>query len=353
VRIVYVLPSRRGLAPCQVERNKVNVGPNYNLLHWRPAHVNGVVFAELDSYDIRGMSAMIYRSVPHHGIRYILGATGEGRRRLCRSPMRELDSMDYVFNDSDETVRAWLLSNPVLDDPLDLMVSCYCDWGSERQDTPALRRVDYLNLNGVQNWAYDPAQRIGQMHSRELFDNRPADWEGSDTDKAREDDTCHLSESSSGLSDSAHGSEILFTIVPRPPAGHAKWPANRIPLLAKSLSEQNRQLPLNVLHPPAQGEDDPMHGIQIEEDYRREDTPEGRGLNYLIKEYQRSEEKRKRHAGFDTERTEDPRSKRVRTGPGQETLTGELMDSMARRLSAMSTQMSCGLVVWTVISQGH
>jgi len=36
--------------------------------------------------------------------------------------MRELDSMDYVFIDSDETVRAWLFSNPVLDDAVDLMV---------------------------------------------------------------------------------------------------------------------------------------------------------------------------------------------------------------------------------------
>ena len=149
MRIVCVLPSRRGLALSQFERNKVNVAPNYNLLHWRPPPVNGVVFAELDSYDIRGMSAMIYISVPHHRIRYILGAIGEGRRRLRRSPIRELDSMDYVFIDSDETVRAWLFSNPVLDDPLDLMVYCYRDRGSEQQDTPVLRRVDYLNQNHV------------------------------------------------------------------------------------------------------------------------------------------------------------------------------------------------------------
>ena len=147
--IVYVLPSRPGLALCQFERNKVNVAPNYNLLHWRPPHVNGVAFAELDSYDIRGMSAMIYRSIPHHRIRYILGATGEGHRRLCRSPMRELDSMDCVFIDSDETERAWLLSNSVLDDQLDLMVYCYHDRGSEWQDTPALRRIPYLNQNEV------------------------------------------------------------------------------------------------------------------------------------------------------------------------------------------------------------
>jgi len=167
VRIVYVLPSRRGLALSQFERNQVNVAPNYNLLHWRSPHVNRVMFAELDSYDIRGMSAMIYRSVSYHGIHYILGATGEGHRRLRRSPMREMDSMDYVFIDSDETVRAWLLSNPVLNNPLDLMVYCYHDRGLERQDTPALRRVGYLNQNDVRNWAHDPPQRIGQMHSRE------------------------------------------------------------------------------------------------------------------------------------------------------------------------------------------
>jgi len=79
-----------------------------------------------------------------------------------------------------------------------------------------------------------------------------------------------------------------------------------------------------------------MHGIQFDEDYRIEDTLEKRRLNYLIKEYQRSEETWKRRAGFNTESTEDPKSKRVRTGAGQEDLTGELMDSIARRLSAMS-----------------
>jgi len=61
--------------------------------------------------------------------------------------MREWVSMDYVFIDSDETVRPWLLSNPVLDDRLELMVSCYHARGSGRQDTPPLRIVDYLNQN--------------------------------------------------------------------------------------------------------------------------------------------------------------------------------------------------------------
>ena len=96
-----------------------------------------------------------------------------------------------------------------------------------------------------------------------------------------------------------------------------------------------------------------MHGIQFDDDYRMEDMPEKRRLNYLIKEYRRSEETRKCRAGFNAESTADPKFKSVRTGAGQENLTGELMDSMSRRLAAMSTQMSRGLVVWTVISKGH
>jgi len=49
VGIVYVLPLRRGLALSQSERNKGKIPPNYNLLQWRPPHVNRVLFAEWDS----------------------------------------------------------------------------------------------------------------------------------------------------------------------------------------------------------------------------------------------------------------------------------------------------------------
>ena len=42
---------------------------NYTLLFWRPSRVNGVLFAELDSSDIRGLSVMIARSVAYDTIR--------------------------------------------------------------------------------------------------------------------------------------------------------------------------------------------------------------------------------------------------------------------------------------------
>ena len=50
------------------------------MMHWRPPHINAVQFAKLDSYDIRGLPAMISRNVPNDRIRYIVGATVEGRR---------------------------------------------------------------------------------------------------------------------------------------------------------------------------------------------------------------------------------------------------------------------------------
>jgi len=62
--------------------------PHYRLLHWRNPHINGVHFAELNSYDIGGLSAIISRTVPHNMICYILGATGEGRQQLRISKNR-------------------------------------------------------------------------------------------------------------------------------------------------------------------------------------------------------------------------------------------------------------------------
>jgi len=141
------------------------------------------------------------------------------------------------------------------------------------------------------------------MYSHKIFGDTPADLETSDAENTYEDDTSHLSKASLRLSDSAHGSERLFTILPGPSIEYAKWPANRIPLLATSLSEQNRHLPLGVLHHPAQGEDDLMHGIQFDEDYHMEDMPKKCVFTSLIKEYRRSVETQKYHAGFDAKST--------------------------------------------------
>jgi len=92
---------------------------------------------------------MISRNLPKDRIRYILGANGEGRRRLCRVPSQQVSCIDYIFNDSNESVKVWLLSNPVLNDPLDLMIYYYRDKGDTRTVTPSLRAHQYLHEDAI------------------------------------------------------------------------------------------------------------------------------------------------------------------------------------------------------------
>jgi len=85
-------------------------------------------------------------------IRYILGTTGEGRQQLRLHPRAQLCYIDYIFIKNDEDVRAWLLSNPVLNDPLDLLVYCHCPETRGRLPTPPLRGLNYLRENAIANW---------------------------------------------------------------------------------------------------------------------------------------------------------------------------------------------------------
>jgi len=79
---------------------------NYRRLHWRNPHSNGVGFAELNAYDIRELSGIISRTGPQNTIRYILGATGEGRKEVCLPLAFPLSYINYVFIENAEEVRA-------------------------------------------------------------------------------------------------------------------------------------------------------------------------------------------------------------------------------------------------------
>ena len=98
---------------------------------------------------------MITRSIRHDSIRYILGATGEGRRLLRINPNTLLSWVNYVFSDNDEAVRALLLLNPVLEDPLDLLIFCHPVPREGRVPTPALSGQNYLVPAAVTNWAQE------------------------------------------------------------------------------------------------------------------------------------------------------------------------------------------------------
>ena len=69
VLMAYVGPSGHGSRVSVQVRVKANVAAIYQVLHWRPAHIQDLDFAELDRYDIRGLSAMIHGCVPYHPVR--------------------------------------------------------------------------------------------------------------------------------------------------------------------------------------------------------------------------------------------------------------------------------------------
>ena len=125
--------------------------PKYHRLNWHP--VKGVQFAELDSYDILGVSGMSTRSRRDETIGYLLGARGEGRRLLPDYPYTPLLWINYVFIDDDEAVRAWLLLNPVLEAPLDLLIYCHHPNNVSREPTATLWGPNYLVPSAVPNWA--------------------------------------------------------------------------------------------------------------------------------------------------------------------------------------------------------
>ena len=128
---------------------------------------------------------MITRSIRHESIGYIIGATGEGRRHLRNYPNTPLSWINYFFIDNDEAVRAWLLTNPVLDNPLDLLIYCHRVHRESREPTPELRGHNYLVQGPPANWeARAGAQLRGgsqqpeARHPEARADPRPANEAG-------------------------------------------------------------------------------------------------------------------------------------------------------------------------------
>jgi len=158
-------------------------------------------------------------------IRYILGATGEGRQQLRLHPGAKLSYIDYVFLENDEDVRAWLLSNPVLDDPLDLLVYCHRQetWG--RLPTPPLRWHIYLCENAIANWTSTavPGNRIQVARSDARTDPGPSNAGGEQ--EQRDDSRLFLpglSSSSSDVSDAKEGYQASIRASPSPVADRSK-----------------------------------------------------------------------------------------------------------------------------------
>jgi len=112
-----------------------------------------VDFAELNSYDIGGLSSAFLRCVPSDSIHYIFGATGEGQCELRENPTHALHYSNCSFIQSDEEVRTWLLWNQPNEDPLEVLGYCHRPSTPARPATTREPRHRYLAPNAASNWA--------------------------------------------------------------------------------------------------------------------------------------------------------------------------------------------------------
>ena len=112
---------------------------------------------------------MISRHLISDRIRYILGAPQECRRRVYCVPSKCLSCINYVFFDNNETLRAWLLSNPVHDNALDLMIYCQQDKGDDPPVTPSLRPYQYFRYDILSDWTDATAGYIRYLHYQTLY----------------------------------------------------------------------------------------------------------------------------------------------------------------------------------------
>ena len=175
-----------------------------------------------------------------NAIRYILGATGEGRNELCLHPAFLLSYINYPFIENDEDIRAWLLSNPVLEDPLDLLVYCHRRNTADRVPTPPLRRHNYLPENAIANWARQARARTGIQALRKEVrpDPGPANAGGNQANHS----PLFLpvsSSSSSDVSDAGEGCEAIIGTSPAPVADPTESHHFRILLAIQSPSKMN------------------------------------------------------------------------------------------------------------------
>ena len=199
--------------------------------------------------------------------------------------------VDYVFIDSDKGVRAWLLSNPVLENPLDLLVYCHRVPGNNRPVTPPLKRQNYLAQNAIANWAYDTGAPKGGAR-------QPGTRAEAGEQQGQETPDPSFSTSfgaPSNISDAIEGDDRSVSQLPSPGGDRSESPTNRIPLGVKSLSLLNTQQLSELRGCPTLGNTVRKRGAQFDDENSDEpkSKPERRYLGYVARKVLGCEEARK------------------------------------------------------------
>ena len=213
---------------------------------------------------------MVTRSIHHELIRYILGTTGEGCQHLPDYPNTPLSWINYVLNDDDEVVTAWLLWDPVVQDPLELLTYCHRPNNVSREPPAELRGHHNLVPGVVTNWVNEPIaqeqSRGGSFHPEARRSAARANSGlAKEASQPQEDDDSDallvaltgVTWDVSGAGDGHEGSIGLSSSSGRE---RGESPAKHIPLALKSSSRLNRQHSAELGRHPAQGLDKEAQG---------------------------------------------------------------------------------------------
>ena len=141
------------------------------------------------------------------------------------------------------------MSNPVLEDTLDLLVYCHRVLGNNRPVTPPLRRHNYLAENAVANWARDAGAPRGGAP-------QPGTRAEAGEQQAQETPDPSFSTSfgvPSDVSDALEGGDGSISQLPSPGGDRSESLTNRIPLGVKSLSLLNTQKSSELRRRPTLG----------------------------------------------------------------------------------------------------
>jgi len=225
--------------------------------------------------------------------------------------------------DDDEAVRAWLLSNPVLEDPLDLLIYSHLPNNVSREPTPALRGHNYLVPGAVTNWAdeaiardqlrggsFNPEARRPEPRANPGRANEASEPQEGDDDDALLVALYGASWDVSGAGDGREGSVGMSSFAGgETRESHTK----RIPLALKLSSRFNIQHLVELGRHPSQG-DMPRKRRGLFNDKNCDECKSKRfRLASMAREFLESEEVRQRSASFDDQDSHERKPKRYRS----------------------------------------
>ena len=245
--------------------------------------------------------------------------------------------------EDDEVVRAWLLSNPVLEDPHHLLIYCHRPNHISKEPTLALRGHPYLPPGSVDRWSnecytremlcggeFDPDRRRPDARADpELANEADAPQGGDGTDAL----LGALSSMSSDVSGAGDGHVGSIKMLSSPSGERMESHAKRIPLALISLSQLNIQQSAELGQCPAQGDMRRKCRGLIDDQNCDESRSKRFRLMSMAREYKATEEARKRSASFDNEESHKRNPKRFRLSLASESL----MDLTGRLSFAEST----------------